>query len=214
MFVQWIVALISTMEAEELQVHASPFVASLSRFMEDGPTASILKSSLKGNVLVSSELILETRDIADEGLKLIQTKLGTTSYLEIANAVRQEALGRREERKMKRSLEAVTDPEKAAQKKIRQHRKVIIQCRNLLICRGKKAKRKRLKGSKIGALHWRDREVYKITDLEGLHLLILGESPCARRTEAKLQWSVESEQGRYIERIKNYNSSSIQRQYR
>lgn len=55
MFVQWIVALVSIMEAEELQVHASPLVASLSRFMEDGPTASILKSSLKGNVFLSSK---------------------------------------------------------------------------------------------------------------------------------------------------------------
>jgi U3 small nucleolar RNA-associated protein 20 len=78
--------------------------------------------------LYHPKLIPETRDIADEGLKLIQTKLGTTAYLEIANVVRQEALGRREERKTKRSLEAVTDPEKAAQKKIRQHKKVIYQC--------------------------------------------------------------------------------------
>jgi U3 small nucleolar RNA-associated protein 20 len=83
---------------------------------------------LKGNVFVSCKLIPETRDIADEGLKLIQTKLGTTAYLEIANVVRQDALGRREERKTKRSLEAVTDPEKAAQKKIRLHKKVIYQC--------------------------------------------------------------------------------------
>jgi secreted protein with Ig-like and vWFA domain len=127
-FVQWIVALVSIMEAEELQVHASPLVASLSRFMEDGPTASILKTSLRGNVLVSSKANLETRDIADEGLKLIQAKLGTTGYLEISSAVRQEALGRREDRKIKRSLEAVTDPEKAAQKKIHQHKKVIHQC--------------------------------------------------------------------------------------
>ena len=118
------------MELEELQPHARSLVASLSRFMEDGPTASILKSSLKGNHHHSSsvKLISETREIADEGLKLVQTKLGTTAYLEIANAVRQEALGKREERKMKRSLEAVTDPEKAAQKKIRQHKKVSKRC--------------------------------------------------------------------------------------
>jgi len=130
MFVQWIVALVSVMESEDLQPHATSLVASLSRFMDDGPTASVLKSSLKGRHGHSSslKLISETREIADEGLKLIQTKLGTTAYLEIVNAVRQEALGKREERKMKRSLEAVTDPEKAARKKIRQHKKVNKRC--------------------------------------------------------------------------------------
>jgi hypothetical protein len=71
-------------------------------------------------------LILETREVAEEGLKLIQQKLGTTVYLEQYNIVRQDMLGRRREREMKRSLEAVTDPERVAQKKIRQHEKVIL----------------------------------------------------------------------------------------
>jgi U3 small nucleolar RNA-associated protein 20 len=70
-------------------------------------------------------LILETREIAEEGLKLIQIKVGTTAYLENLNAVRQDVLGKRQERKMKRSLEVVTDPERAAKKKIRQHDKVL-----------------------------------------------------------------------------------------
>ena len=69
-------------------------------------------------------LILETREIAEEGLKLVQTKIGTTAYLENFNAVRQDVLGKRQERKMKRSIEVVTDPERAAKKKIRQHDKV------------------------------------------------------------------------------------------
>jgi len=69
-------------------------------------------------------LIKDTREIAEEGLKLIQTKLGTTAYLEIFNAVRQDVLENRRKRKMKRSLEAVTDPERAARKRIRRHEKV------------------------------------------------------------------------------------------
>lgn len=69
-------------------------------------------------------LIEDTREIAEEGLKLIQTKLGTTAYLEICNTVRQDVLEKRRERKMKRSLEVVTDPERAARKKIRHHEKV------------------------------------------------------------------------------------------
>jgi U3 small nucleolar RNA-associated protein 20 len=50
--------------------------------------------------------------------------MGTTSYLEHYNAVRQDVLGKRHERKMKRSIEVVTDPERAAKKKIRRHEKV------------------------------------------------------------------------------------------
>ena len=69
-------------------------------------------------------LIEDTREIAEEGLKLIQTKVGTTAYLEIFNTVRQDVIEKRRERKMKRSLEVVTDPERAARKKIRHHEKV------------------------------------------------------------------------------------------
>jgi len=66
----------------------------------------------------------DTRDIAEEGLKLLQSKLGTTAFLEIFGAVRQDILEKRRERKMKRSLEVVTDPERAAKKKIHHHEQV------------------------------------------------------------------------------------------
>jgi len=55
---------------------------------------------------------------------LMQKKLGTTVYLEKSNIVRQEILQKRRERKLKRSVETVTDPEGAARKKIKQHAKV------------------------------------------------------------------------------------------
>lgn len=54
----------------------------------------------------------------------MQTKVGATAYLEKFNALRQDVLSKRHERKMKRSIEVVTDPERAAKKKIRQHDKV------------------------------------------------------------------------------------------
>jgi U3 small nucleolar RNA-associated protein 20 len=78
-------------------------------------------------------LIKDTREISEEGLKLVQTKLGTTAYLEIFNAVRQDVLEKRRERKMKRSLEVVTDPERAARKKIRHHEKVRWQVKSGLL---------------------------------------------------------------------------------
>ena len=124
LFVQWMVTIISTMESDDLLQNAEPFIASLSRFTDEGPVASILKSSVKGISAETSMLTIETREIAEEGLKLIQNKLGTTAYLELFNVVRQDVLGKRRERKMKRSIEVVTDPERAAKKKIRQHDKV------------------------------------------------------------------------------------------
>lgn len=54
----------------------------------------------------------------------MQNKLGTTAYLGQMNGVRQRVMGKRNDRKIKRSIEVVTDPEKAAKKKIRQHEKV------------------------------------------------------------------------------------------
>ena len=48
LFVQWMVAMISVIETEHLVSYAEQFIESLSRFTEDGPVASILKSSVKG----------------------------------------------------------------------------------------------------------------------------------------------------------------------
>jgi hypothetical protein len=43
--------MVNIMEKDDLLIHAEPFISSLSRFMEDGPIAPILKSSLKGSFL-------------------------------------------------------------------------------------------------------------------------------------------------------------------
>ena len=117
--------MISILDAEDLFARARIFISSLSRFTEEVPVASILKSSLKGTPIVTC-LMTDTREIAEEGLKLMQSKLGTTAYLEQFNGVRQRVIGKRHDRKVKRSIEVVTDPEKAAKKKIRIHEKVII----------------------------------------------------------------------------------------
>lgn len=115
--------MISILDSEDLLIRAKVFLSSLSRFTEEGPVASILKSSLKGTRIATC-LIADTREIAEEGLKLMQTKLGTTAYLEQFNGVRQRVMGKRHDRKVKRSIEVVTDPSKAAKKKIRLHEKV------------------------------------------------------------------------------------------
>jgi hypothetical protein len=68
--------------------------------------------------------MVETREFAEEGLNMLQRKIGTTAYLEKCNIVRQEMSERRQDRKVKRAIELVNDPEHAAQKKRRQHIKV------------------------------------------------------------------------------------------
>jgi hypothetical protein len=136
------VAMVSVMEPADLLHYVRPFVGSLSRFTEEGPVASILKSATKGFPTVYTLLTAETREIAEEGLKLIQTKLGTTAYLENLNAVRQDILGKRQKRKMKRSIEVVTDPERAAKKKIRQHDKVLSIIGKLILQAKENRKRK------------------------------------------------------------------------
>lgn len=47
-FVQWMVAMITIMKPEDLLKLAERIISTLVRFIEEGPVASILKSSLKG----------------------------------------------------------------------------------------------------------------------------------------------------------------------
>jgi hypothetical protein len=98
-------------------------------------------------------LIVETREFAEEGLKLVQSKLGTTAYIEQSNVVRQDVLGKRHDRKMKRSLEAVRNPETAAKKRIRQHEKVYTSIEINWLSRGEIWKREKFKSLRIGVWH-------------------------------------------------------------
>ena len=140
------VAMISILDAEDLFTRAKIFLSSLSRFTEEGPIASILKSSLKGTYVVTC-LMTDTREIAEEGLKLMQSKLGTTAYLEHFNWVRQRVIGKRHVRKVKRSIEVVTDPEKAAKKKIRLHEKVFFLLLTLT-CKAKESRKRKVEDFK------------------------------------------------------------------
>jgi len=53
LFVQWMVAMVSVIDPDNLLEHAEPIVASLSRFTDEVPAASILKSLLKGTPICS-----------------------------------------------------------------------------------------------------------------------------------------------------------------
>lgn len=77
----------------------------------------------------------------------MQNKIGTTAYVENLNSVRQDILGKRHERKLKRSVEFVTNPERAARKKIRQHEKActLHKCANE---QAKETRKKKIEGFK------------------------------------------------------------------
>ncbi|KAG4303986.1 hypothetical protein PORY_002639 [Pneumocystis oryctolagi] len=63
--------------------------------------------------------------IAKEILKELHFKIGTTLYVQIFNNIRQKSLKIRENRKSKRSILAVSNPEKSARKKIKLNAKKI-----------------------------------------------------------------------------------------
>lgn len=77
----------------------------------------------------------------------MQSKLGTTAYLEVFNGVRQRVIGKRHERKVKRSMEVVTDPEKAAKKKMRLHEKVLCFLLSLT-CKAKESRKRKVEDFK------------------------------------------------------------------
>ena len=57
LLVQWMVAMISAMDVNDLLQYTREFVASLSRFTDEGPVASILISFMKGILLSSLDLL-------------------------------------------------------------------------------------------------------------------------------------------------------------
>lgn len=70
-------------------------------------------SDLQSHTPAQSEL----KDLSTEILDLLKSKIGQTVFANAYNAVRQAQLATRQERKMKRTIEAVRDPEARAMKK-------------------------------------------------------------------------------------------------
>lgn len=68
-------------------------------------------------------IMKDLKDTAQEILSMIQTKMGPTAYGKAYNAVRTQVQERRRERKLKRTIQMVTDPEKATKEKIRKNEK-------------------------------------------------------------------------------------------
>lgn len=63
----------------------------------------------------------ELKTTAIELQDLVQSKVGTTKFAHVYNQIRQSVLGLRRERKVARVLQATTNPEAAARRKIQRN---------------------------------------------------------------------------------------------
>ncbi|ODQ63100.1 hypothetical protein NADFUDRAFT_44383 [Nadsonia fulvescens var. elongata DSM 6958] len=71
--------------------------------------------------LPSHQVETDLKDMADEALNMIQTKIGTTEYLHAYNNVKMIITERRIERKQKRARQAISQPDVHARRKIRKN---------------------------------------------------------------------------------------------
>jgi len=68
-----------------------------------------------------NENLKDIKTLAQEVSSMISTHIGTTAYSTAYAAVRAQVQERRKIRKYKRSIQLVTEPERAAKRKIRKH---------------------------------------------------------------------------------------------
>ncbi|KAH8153790.1 uncharacterized protein LAJ45_01557 [Morchella importuna] len=104
---QWMAAMVQLITGEDLVPLSNKLIVPLYNLV-DSPENYIMK---------------DLKDIAQEILSMMQTKMGPTAYGKAYNVVRTQVKERRLERKSKRTIQMVTDPEKAAKDKIRKNEK-------------------------------------------------------------------------------------------
>ena len=75
-----------------------------------------------------NDLIKDLKVLAQEVLEILQNRMGVTAYGQVYSDVREAVQKRRRERKHKRSIQQVADPERAAVKKVKKHeRKKVVR---------------------------------------------------------------------------------------
>lgn len=75
-----------------------------------------------------NDLIKDLKVLAQEVLEMLQDRMGVTAYGQAYSGVRELVQERRRDRKHKRSIQQVADPERAAVKKIKKHeRKKVVR---------------------------------------------------------------------------------------
>ncbi|KAI9002646.1 armadillo-type protein [Gaertneriomyces semiglobifer] len=104
---QWFAAMVSYISPEQLQPYLMVMVSTLYRTAKD--------ETAKGK---DAE---ELRLLANDILNLVQKQVGTSAYLEVFNRVHFKVERVRRERREKRSVQAVIDPEALARRKAQKH---------------------------------------------------------------------------------------------
>ncbi|PPQ73911.1 hypothetical protein CVT26_006659, partial [Gymnopilus dilepis] len=131
---RWFAAMASHMDSERLEQFLVHILNPVYRLTEedtihDSQMGAFL--SPRGSIYLSTHLSIETLTGPAEELKttaielqdLVQSKVGTTKFANVYNQIRQSVLGVRRERKVARALQASTNPEAAAKRKM--HRNVV-----------------------------------------------------------------------------------------
>jgi U3 small nucleolar RNA-associated protein 20 len=95
---------IQILSAEDVELHAVVVAKPLYKYAE---------------AQVHTQSQTQLKDLAQEVLSLMRTKLGTTTFTHAYNTVRQAQVALRQERKQKRTIEAIAHPELGAQKRVK-----------------------------------------------------------------------------------------------
>ncbi|KAF3934944.1 hypothetical protein ABW19_dt0208143 [Dactylella cylindrospora] len=101
---QWVAAMTQIMSVEDLTSLAVKIILPLYNLIE-----------------AENEALKDLKPIAQEVLQMMSTKMGTTAYAQAYATVRSTVAERRRVRRHKRSIQLVTDPERAAKRKMRKH---------------------------------------------------------------------------------------------
>lgn len=110
--VRWLAAMVQVIPGDEL-IPIAPTVIM--------PLYNLIDSPENG-------LIKDLKALAQETLELLQSRVGVTAYTQAYSKVKEAVQEKRRERKYKRSIQQVADPEKAAVKKMRKNeRKKVVR---------------------------------------------------------------------------------------
>ncbi|KAJ2589794.1 U3 snoRNP protein [Coemansia sp. RSA 1804] len=120
---RWLAAVISTLPPTLLarKEYLTPMVSILYRTTDDAqvPMHPIVLPS--GQSRTPEEQVADIKALANEIIKLAQTRIGVTAFTAVLNRVQSDVQGRRYERREKRKVLAVADPELHAKKKYQKH---------------------------------------------------------------------------------------------
>ncbi|QLG71875.1 hypothetical protein HG535_0C02250 [Zygotorulaspora mrakii] len=107
--IQLFALLIQMLNEEALNAEAEKIILPLYVYVEYDNSISLTNQQL------------ELRTISQECLQILETKMSISDFTTAYANVKQNVMERRRQRKVKRSILAVTDPEAAAQRKLRKH---------------------------------------------------------------------------------------------